>query len=60
MPISLCIFQELMNKVLHDQPDDPLVYLIRMLYRKAALPVPKVRKDFNSCIDQDNFMSIKL
>ena len=31
-----------MNKLLHDQPDDPLVYLIRLLYRKAALPVPKV------------------
>lgn len=30
-----------MNKVLHDQPDDPIVYLIRCLYRKAALPVPK-------------------
>lgn len=35
------LFEELMNKLLHDQPDDPLVYLIRLLYRKAALPVPK-------------------
>jgi len=32
-----------MNKVLNEQPDDPIVYIIKCLYRKASLPVPKVR-----------------
>ncbi|KAL3892439.1 hypothetical protein ACJMK2_004646 [Sinanodonta woodiana] len=34
------LFEELMNRVLHDQPDDPIMYLIRALYKKAGLPVP--------------------
>ncbi|KAK3604362.1 hypothetical protein CHS0354_000922 [Potamilus streckersoni] len=34
------LFEDLMNRVLHDQPDDPIVYLIRALYKKAGLPVP--------------------
>ncbi|KAL4218096.1 hypothetical protein ACF0H5_022832 [Mactra antiquata] len=35
------LFEDLMNKVLHEQPEDPVIYLIKCLYRKAALPVPK-------------------
>ena len=34
-------FQNLMNKVLHDQPDDPLIYLIKALHKKAGLEVPR-------------------
>ncbi|KAJ8322131.1 hypothetical protein KUTeg_000602 [Tegillarca granosa] len=30
------LFEDLMNKVLHDQPDDPLVYVIKLLYKKAV------------------------
>lgn len=30
-----------MNKVLHDQPDDPLIYLIKALHKKAGLEVPR-------------------
>lgn len=35
------LFEDLMNRVLHEQPDDPIVYLIKCLYKKAAIPVPK-------------------
>lgn len=30
-----------MNKVIHDQPDDPLIYLIKVLHKKAGLEVPR-------------------
>ncbi|XP_062573157.1 uncharacterized protein C8orf34 homolog isoform X2 [Saccostrea cucullata] len=35
------LFENLMNKVLHDQPDDPLVYLIKVLHKKAGLEAPR-------------------
>ncbi|XP_022341487.2 uncharacterized protein C8orf34-like isoform X3 [Crassostrea virginica] len=35
------LFENLMNKVLHDQPDDPLIYLIKALHKKAGLEVPR-------------------
>ncbi|XP_053383356.1 uncharacterized protein C8orf34 homolog isoform X2 [Mercenaria mercenaria] len=35
------LFEDLMNRVLHEQPEDPIVYLIKCLYKKAAIPVPK-------------------
>ncbi|XP_060598071.1 uncharacterized protein C8orf34 homolog isoform X2 [Ruditapes philippinarum] len=35
------LFEDLMNRVLHEQPDDPIVYLIKCLYKKASIPVPK-------------------
>ena len=34
------LFEELMNKVLHEQPDDPYVYLIKVLYKKSGLEIP--------------------
>ncbi|XP_052764724.1 uncharacterized protein C8orf34 homolog [Mya arenaria] len=38
------LFEDLMTKVVHEQPDDPVVYMIRCLYRKAGIPVPKELK----------------
>ncbi|XP_048727135.2 uncharacterized protein C8orf34 homolog isoform X2 [Ostrea edulis] len=35
------LFESLMNKVIHDQPDDPLIYLIKVLHKKAGLEVPR-------------------
>nr|XP_034317496.1 uncharacterized protein C8orf34 isoform X1 [Crassostrea gigas] len=35
------LFENLMNKVLHDQPDDPLIYLIKALHKKAGLEMPR-------------------
>ncbi|XP_071144397.1 uncharacterized protein C8orf34 homolog isoform X4 [Mytilus edulis] len=34
------LFEEMMNKVLHEQPEDPYLYLIKVLYRKAGLDIP--------------------
>ncbi|XP_069105670.1 uncharacterized protein C8orf34 homolog [Argopecten irradians] len=34
------LFEDLMNKVLHDQPDKPLLYMIKVLYKKAGMDVP--------------------
>ncbi|XP_052240533.1 uncharacterized protein C8orf34-like isoform X2 [Dreissena polymorpha] len=35
------LFEDLMTKVVHEQPEDPVIYLIKCLYKKAALPIPK-------------------
>ncbi|XP_021357254.1 uncharacterized protein C8orf34 homolog isoform X1 [Mizuhopecten yessoensis] len=34
------LFEDLMNKVLHDQPEKPLIYLIKVLYKKAGMDTP--------------------
>lgn len=34
------LFEELMNKVIRDSPDNPIIYLIKQLYRKAGLSIP--------------------
>ncbi|XP_033727058.1 uncharacterized protein C8orf34-like isoform X2 [Pecten maximus] len=34
------LFEDLMNKVLHDQPDKPLIYIIKVLYKKAGMDIP--------------------
>lgn len=34
------LFEELMNKVVHDMPDEPLLYIIKVLYKKAGKPIP--------------------
>ncbi|XP_060066581.1 uncharacterized protein C8orf34 homolog isoform X2 [Ylistrum balloti] len=34
------LFEDLMNKVLHDQPEKPLIYMIKVLYKKAGMDIP--------------------
>lgn len=41
------LFEDLMNRVLQEQPDDPVVFLIKCLYKKAAIPLPKDLKPGN-------------
>ncbi|KAK3087807.1 hypothetical protein FSP39_010893 [Pinctada imbricata] len=43
-----------MNKVLHDQPEDPLVFLIKALYRKAGLEAPQELKHGRSAMRQSS------
>ena len=31
-----------MNKLLRDAPDDPLIYLLRVIYKKTGLEMPQV------------------
>ncbi|KAH9525408.1 hypothetical protein Btru_001382 [Bulinus truncatus] len=35
------LFEDLMNKVLRDMPDDPLIFLLRSLYKKAGIEIPQ-------------------
>ncbi|BFZ21022.1 hypothetical protein BsWGS_24061 [Bradybaena similaris] len=35
------LFEELMNKVLRDMPEEPLVYLLRAVYKKAGMEIPQ-------------------
>ncbi|XP_046578608.1 uncharacterized protein C8orf34-like isoform X4 [Haliotis rubra] len=35
------LFEDLMNKVLRDMPEDPLVYVLRAVYKKAGLEIPQ-------------------
>lgn len=34
--------QDLMNRVLRDMPEEPMVYLLRTLYKKAGMEIPQV------------------
>ncbi|KAK6188992.1 hypothetical protein SNE40_005053 [Patella caerulea] len=36
------LFEDLMNKVLRDMPEDPNIYLLRSLYKKSGLEIPQV------------------
>ncbi|CAG5121615.1 unnamed protein product, partial [Candidula unifasciata] len=35
------LFEELMNKILRDMPEEPLVYLLRAIYKKAGMEIPQ-------------------
>ncbi|XP_070204879.1 uncharacterized protein C8orf34 homolog isoform X2 [Littorina saxatilis] len=35
------LFEDLMNRVLHDMPEEPLIYLLRSLYKKAGMEIPQ-------------------
>ncbi|XP_041361233.1 uncharacterized protein C8orf34-like isoform X2 [Gigantopelta aegis] len=35
------LFEDLMNKLLRDTPDDPMVYLLRVIYKKSGLEMPQ-------------------
>ncbi|XP_050400707.1 uncharacterized protein C8orf34 homolog isoform X2 [Patella vulgata] len=35
------LFEDLMNKVLRDMPEDPNIYLLRCLYKKSGLDIPQ-------------------
>ncbi|XP_076472953.1 uncharacterized protein C8orf34 homolog isoform X2 [Babylonia areolata] len=35
------LFEDLMNRVLRDMPEEPLVYLLRTLYKKAGMEIPQ-------------------
>jgi hypothetical protein len=46
--------QGLMNKVLRDTPEEPLIYLLRCLYKKAGMEIPQVsRCSFNGILGWD-------
>ena len=40
--IILKPLQDLMNRVLRDMPEEPMVYLLRTLYKKAGMEIPEV------------------
>ena len=40
--IILKPLQDLMNRVLRDMPEEPMVYLLRTLYKKAGMEIPQV------------------
>ncbi|KAL5013322.1 hypothetical protein ScPMuIL_007592 [Solemya velum] len=35
------LFEDLMNKIAHEQPRDPIIFMIKTLYRKAGLDIPQ-------------------
>ncbi|XP_071100058.1 uncharacterized protein C8orf34 homolog [Haliotis cracherodii] len=35
------LFEDLMNKVLRDMPEDPLIYILRAVYKKAGVEIPQ-------------------
>ncbi|RUS87757.1 hypothetical protein EGW08_004503 [Elysia chlorotica] len=35
------LFEDLMNKTLRDMPEEPLVYLLRTIYKKAGIEIPQ-------------------
>ncbi|ESO85283.1 hypothetical protein LOTGIDRAFT_235794 [Lottia gigantea] len=35
------MFEDLMNKVLRDMPEDPNIYLLRALYKKSGMEIPQ-------------------
>ncbi|GAB1603123.1 uncharacterized protein C8orf34 homolog isoform X1 [Argonauta hians] len=38
------LFEELMNKLVRNAPENPLIYLIKQLYKKAGLEIPQELK----------------
>ena len=32
-----------MNRVLRDMPEEPMVYLLRTIYKKAGIEIPQVK-----------------
>ena len=36
------LFEDLMNKILRDQPEEPLIYMLRTVYKKAGVEIPQV------------------
>lgn len=34
------LFEELMNKIIRDSPENPIIYLIKQLYKKSGLSMP--------------------
>ncbi|GFN99682.1 Golgi snap receptor complex member 2 [Plakobranchus ocellatus] len=35
------LFEDLMNKVLRDMPEEPMIYLLRTMYKKAGMEIPQ-------------------
>ncbi|KAL8615267.1 hypothetical protein ACOMHN_051759 [Nucella lapillus] len=35
------LFEDMMNRVVRDMPEEPLVYLLRTLYKKAGMEIPQ-------------------
>ncbi|XP_059172908.1 uncharacterized protein C8orf34 homolog [Physella acuta] len=35
------LFEDLMNKVIRDMPEEPMIYLLRAVYKKAGMEIPQ-------------------
>ncbi|CAL1533239.1 unnamed protein product [Lymnaea stagnalis] len=36
------LFEDLMNKILRDMPEEPMIYLLRAMYKKAGMEIPQM------------------